>query len=486
MGQPSGGRQPGAGTSQPGRAGPQAAARPVDTPGSAPGSAPGSVPGSAPGAEEVSEELLELVALCLERVDSEGQEAVEQICEAHPEHAQELRQRILILRRLGLSRPKASPKPFGRYELLRELGRGGMGVVYLARDEQLGREVALKALAGPLVTSGRARSRFEREIRAVAQLKHPGIVPIYEVGEADDVPYFTMEYVEGRTLGHVLHSLKRLEVSTPELTTTHLSVASFTAALLDDSSSTLPLSERPQPREVRPPPPPTLPQELPASWGKTYVETVCRFVIQVAEALGHAHAHGVVHRDVKPSNVLIDPRGRALLFDFGLARLASDESLTLTGDFAGTPSYVSPEQARGRRVDHRTDLYSLGVTLFELLTLHRPFEGQTAQQVFRQLTSKDPPLPRHYNRLVPRDLETICLTALEKDAERRYQTAYELASDLRRFLEFRPVLARPAGLSVRAARLWRLSSSPISSAPTAASSAMSLNRSSSDTATTCA
>ena len=398
------------------------------------------------------EELLDLVATCLERIDAEGEEVVEELCDAHPEHAQELRQRVELLRKLGLSRPKNSPKPFGRYALMSELGRGGMGVVYLARDEQLGREVALKALAGPLITSERARSRFEREIRAVAQLKHPGIVPIYEVGEADDVPYFTMEYVEGRTLGHVLRSLKRLEVPATDLTTTHLSMASFTASLGEEGAEGAAEDESSESRFTAPP---ALPEELPPNWGKTYVETVCRFTIQIAEALGHAHAHGVVHRDVKPSNVLIDPRGRALLFDFGLARLESDESLTLTGDFAGTPSYVSPEQARGIAVDHRADVYSLGVTLFELLTLRRPFEGKTAQQVFRQLTSKDPPLPRRFNRLVPRDLETICLTALEKEPGRRYQTAYELASDLRRFLEFRPVLARPAGLSLRTLRFVR-------------------------------
>ena len=182
---------------------------------------------------------------------------------------------------------------------------------------------------------------------------------------------------------------------------------------------------------------------------------MCGLVVEIAEALDHAHAHGVIHRDVKPSNILVAKNGRALLFDFGLARTETDETITLTGDFAGTPFYVSPEQARGRDVDHRTDVYSLGVTLYELLTLRRPFEGKNAQVVFRQLLTREAPLLRRVNRLVPRDLETVCLTAIEKDPARRYQSAAELAADLRRFLEFRPVRARPVGAPTRAVRFLR-------------------------------
>ncbi len=420
--------------------------------------------------------VVELVARCLQRGEDEGDAAVDEVCQEHPEHAPAVRERLAVLARLGLARPvRHGPLTFGRFVLLRELGRGGMGVVYLARDDQLGREVALKALGTRLMASERARARFEREIRAAAALKHPQLVPIYEVGEENGIPYFTMEYVEGRTLGGVIHSLRSFELPTTELNTTHLGLAtlgddSATEEWLDEDEAEAErtrgaggggaVAGAPAATPTAPAPQPAQLPELPAAWGKTYVEAVCRIVLDVADALQHAHDHGVVHRDVKPSNVLISRDGRAHLFDFGLARLESDISLTLTGDFAGTPYYVSPEQARGRKLDHRTDIYSLGVTLYELLTLRRPFEGKSPQQVFRQIMTREPPLVRKVNRLVPRDLETVCLTAIEKDPARRYQSAAELAADLRRFLAFRPVQARPVGLVTRAARFVRRNPAP--------------------------
>jgi len=180
-------------------------------------------------------------------------------------------------------------------------------------------------------------------------------------------------------------------------------------------------------------------------------------VIQVADALDYAHEIGVVHRDVKPSNILIHPDGRALLTDFGLAREAGLPSLTLTGEFAGTPHYVSPEQAmlRGKKVDHRTDIYSLGVTFYELLTLQKPFDGKTSQEVLGKIISRDPPLLRARNPMIPRDLETVCLAAMEKAPDRRYRSARAFSADIRRFLNFEPVQARPVGVVTRTLRLIR-------------------------------
>ncbi|MEM7308213.1 MAG: serine/threonine-protein kinase [Planctomycetota bacterium] len=413
---------------------------------------------SEPRGSEV-DPVVELVAECLARIDESGEppsDVIEAFCREHPEREAALRERLGHLERAGLATGRTAAtggdgRTLGRFKILGELGRGGMGVVYLVLDPRLGRRVALKALGPRLVISDRARTRFEREIRAIAGLNHPRIVPVYEVGEESGVPWYTMELVEGRTLAQVVQSLRDLHVSTHELSTSHLNQVTFfertdtdTGLLHDTDSSALLRADTP--REEAP--------SLPSQWGKTYVETVCRMVHDVADALEHAHTHGVVHRDVKPSNVLIDARGRALLFDFGLARLDSEEALTQTGDFAGTPFYVAPEQisGKGKAVDHRADIYALGVTLFELLTLQRPFQGRNTQQVFRQILTKDPPLPRKLNRLVPRDLETICLTALEKEPGRRYQRASDLAADLRRFLEFRPVRARPVGLGTRIAR----------------------------------
>ena len=360
------------------------------------------------GADEPEDAILDLVARCLERIDETHEpplDVLDAMCAEHPEHAAALRARLAHLERAGLASGRAlgsGARTLGRFELQGELGRGGMGVVYLAYDPRLGRRVALKALGPRLVISDRARARFEREIRAVAALHHPRIVPVYEVGEEASVPYYTMELIEGRTLAQVIAALKELHLRTDELSTSHLNRATFfertdtDSALRHESDSSSLMREADTPRPEAP--------SLPPEWGKTYVETICRLVHDVAEALDHAHAHGIVHRDVKPSNVLLDGRGRALLFDFGLARMEDDVTLTQSGDFAGTPFYIAPEQISGRKrgVDHRADVYSLGVTLFELLTLQRPFLGRNTQQVFRQILSKDPPLPRKLNRLIPR------------------------------------------------------------------------------------
>ena len=413
------------------------------------------------GAAGQDDGIVELVAECLARIDESKEppsDVIDAFCGEHPSVAEALRARLVHLERAGLATSRSPAigdnRTLGRFKILGELGRGGMGVVYLAEDPSLGRRVALKALGPRLVISDRARARFEREVRAIAGLHHPRIVPVYEVGEESGVPWYTMELIEGRTLAQVIQTLKELHLRTDELSTSHLNQATFfdngdtDSRFMSESDSSTELEAVTPPHDV---------PALPAEWGKTFVETVCRMVHDVADALEHAHSNGVVHRDVKPSNILIDSRGRALLFDFGLARTETDDALTQTGDFAGTPYYVAPEQVSGnkRGVDHRADVYALGVTLFELLTLQRPFQGRNTQAVFRQILSKDPPLPRKLNKLIPRDLETICITALEKDPNRRYQSATELAADLRRFLEFRPVRARPIGWTTRTIRWGR-------------------------------
>ncbi|MDF1799223.1 MAG: serine/threonine-protein kinase [Planctomycetota bacterium] len=329
-----------------------------------------------------------------------------------------------LARQVTVRRPVEAPR-FPGYEILSEIGRGGMGRVYCVRHLELKRVVALKTLPAQWLTGDRAYARFEREARAVARLQHPGIVPLFDVGEAGGVPYFTMEFVKGRTLAGVLDGLRALGKDSH-----HLRAESVGPEALGARSS-------------------------------SYVKLSARIVRDVARALDHAHSEGVVHRDVKPSNILLRPDGTPLLFDFGLARIEAGEAgdggdaLTMSGEFLGTPHYVSPEQAAGRHLSASTDIFSLGATLYELLTLERPFTGVSTQEVLRSVQEHEPRPASRLNREVPRDLATICEAALAKEPGRRYATAAAMAEDLDRFLEGHPVAARAVGPLGRGWRLVR-------------------------------
>jgi serine/threonine protein kinase/formylglycine-generating enzyme required for sulfatase activity len=294
----------------------------------------------------------------------------------------------------------------GEFELLSEIGRGGMGVVFQARQAGLGRFVALKVLPIGLTTSQRQIDRFVREARSVARLTHPNIVSVLTVGEAPNFRYFVMEYVEG---GNLAEEITRLREN-------------LGAGRADHA-------------------------HLPSSRASDYFRCVAEVMLQAADGLAHAHEHGVIHRDIKPANLLLDGARRVKIVDFGLARDEELGSLSTTGDVIGTPHYMSPEQARAQRhaIDHRTDIYSLGVVLFELLTLKRPFEGKTSQEVIANLLERAPPRIRAINPRVPRDLETICNTAMARELTERYASAGALGADLARFLAHEAIHARPPG-----------------------------------------
>ncbi len=352
----------------------------------------------------------------------------------------------------GASEPSAPPPRsppvvtrLGDFRILREIGRGGMGVVYLAEQVSLQRTVALKVLPSHLTLLPEAVERFRREASTAARLRHPGIVEIHAIGEEAGAHYFAMEFVEGTPLDKVV---ERLREESPEL----LDGARVGAAVSDAAHRKV--GAAPDVPGVQKPKARVAPS---SAWNKTYIETVCRLVAHVADALEHAHKAGVLHRDVKPSNILVREDGSPVVTDFGLAREEGLPSLTQTGDFAGTPYYVSPEQAMARRipVDHRSDIFSLGVTLYELLTLRRPFEGRSSQEVLAKIIAKEPASPRRFNPLLPRDLATIVLKAIEKDPDRRYASAAAFAADLRAFLSFRPIEARPASIPTRALKFLR-------------------------------
>jgi serine/threonine protein kinase len=319
----------------------------------------------------------------------------------------------------------------GDFRLLREVGRGGMGVVYEAEQLSLRRLVALKILPFAAAIDPRQLQRFKNEALAAAHLRHEGIVPVYGVGSERGVHFYAMQFIEGQSLAGLIR--ERREAGLGEA---GRSRGAGGAAAADQPTVDVGAADR-----LTAPLHTCSLRSLPAS---SFCRSVAGLGRQAALALEHAHQAGVVHRDVKPSNLLVDVRGQLWVTDFGLAQVNGDAGLTMTGEMLGTLRYASPEQALARRgvVDHRSDIYSLGATLYELLTLRPPFEGRDRNELLRQIAHDDPPSPRSLAPSVPRELETIVLKAMRKEPADRYANAAEMADDLQRFLEHRPILAR--------------------------------------------
>jgi eukaryotic-like serine/threonine-protein kinase len=325
----------------------------------------------------------------------------------HPELADGLREFFADQDRVNrLARALAGHSPtrefvppkvryFGNYELLEEIARGGMGVVYKARQTTLNRTVAVKLILSGHLASEEDVTRFKLEAQAAASLQHPSVVAVHEVGVHNGQHYFSMDFIKGQNLSEIIRD-----------------------------------------------------HPLPAM-------TAAKYVCQIAEAIHHAHQQGVLHRDLKPSNVLIDTNDEVQITDFGLAtRVEGDSDLTRTGQILGTPSYMPPEQAQGKRglIGPASDIYSLGAILYELLTGRPPFRAASAVETLRHVVEIEPLSPRQLNPSVPKDLETICLKCLEKEPHARFPTAMHLADDLKRFLEGAPIRSRPISF---VARRWR-------------------------------
>lgn len=341
----------------------------------------------------------------------------------------------------------------GDFEIGRELGRGGMGTVYEARQISLQRSVALKVLAPHVASTPRAVSRFRREAQAAAKLHHTHIVPIFAQGEASGSHFYAMELVEGASLHSVICNLRAEH--RPE----NQSDQAETVVLRRGSSSTA-SATRTSLAGVTILPETSVHESASTSGAAVgfgsaeFFHDAARNLADVADALEYAHVNGVIHRDIKPHNLLFGHDGRLRVSDFGLARLAEQPGVTMTGELLGSPLYMSPEQITGdpNTVDHRTDVYSLGATMYEWLTLAPPYPGETRERVISRILSSEPQSLRSQNPSIPQDLETICLKAIERDANRRYQSAGEMRDDLRRFLLSRPIVARRTSLPARFVR----------------------------------
>jgi serine/threonine protein kinase len=399
----------------------------------------------------------QVVEAFLARYRAGERPAVSEYAQLHPEFAEQIRELFPALIMMEEHGPRADcpsetdhsflGRQLGDFELVRELGRGGMGIVYEARQLSLKRKVALKVLSGLLGLTPRSVQRFRREAEAAAKLHHTNIVPVYATGEQGGTHYYAMEMIEGPSLDKILRHLRQ-NTTPPDKD----AASGGGERLSADLAATGPyLGENQATPSLQ-----TLSSSSLSSGGH-YFDTVARMIADVADALEYANKNGVIHRDIKPSNLLLSPDGRLSINDFGLARVLEQPGMTMTGEFVGTPAYMSPEQMTAGRipVDHRTDIYSLGATLYELLTLQPPFVGERRDQVLAQIMHKEPKAPRRINKKVPVDLETICLKALEKDPDRRYPTAAAMAEDLRRYVNRFAISARRAGPLERAKKWVR-------------------------------
>ena len=367
-----------------------------------------------------------------------------------------------------------TPCQLGDYRILREVGRGGMGVIYEAVQESLNRHVALKVLPYDAIANRTCLERFTREARAAARLHHTNIVPVHDVGEHEGIRYYAMQFIEGKSLDEVILELQRLRrmkaapAAAPGLAreiATGLWGGSAGSECRTSNGSMAGREPEPSPPSVPSPVTPRADASASTAVGATgsgdlsntsdvqYYRAVARLGMQVAEALAYAHSQKVLHRDIKPSNLLLDRHGTIWVTDFGLAK-EEGTNLTEAGDVVGTLRYLAPERFNGVS-DVRGDVYSLGLTLYEMLSLQPAFNEGERGRLIRRIAHEDPPALRKFDRRTPRDLETIVLKAIAKDPKRRYQTAQELAEDLRLFQADRPIMARRVRSLERAWRWMR-------------------------------
>jgi eukaryotic-like serine/threonine-protein kinase len=416
----------------------------------------------------LSREQQERLADVLDRYLSSLDDAVpinrEALIEAHPDLAEPLAGYLDRLEELhdaaagfaggnkNATEPPAegdTDKRIGDFQLVREIGRGGMGVVYEAWQVSLGRRVALKVLPFAAVLDSKQIARFRNEAQAAAQLHHSNIVPVFAVGVERGVHFYAMQFIDGQPLDQAIDQLREESGGNPSRQPDETAIYPQPKVGITASAETLRCDRTTQGQG-------SLLKHSFANRG-SFHRLAVRLGIEAAEALHAAHEYGVIHRDVKPSNLLLDAEGKLWVTDFGLARFQSNASLTKTGDLVGTMRYMSPEQAAGRAamVDQRTDVYSLGATLYELITLRHAFEGDDGPTLLKKIDQEEPRPLRQLQPRAPADLETVIHKAMAKAPAERYQTAKDFADDLRRVLDGQPTLAKPPSVVDRLTKWTR-------------------------------
>jgi WD40 repeat protein/serine/threonine protein kinase len=431
--------------------------------------------------------VLQLAEEFLQRYRRGERPSLKEYTDRHPDLAAEIREvfpAMALMENIALADESLDAGPaarglakttplqqLGDFRIIRQVGRGGMGIVYEAEQVSLGRHVALKVLPEKMLLDANRRRRFEREARAAAKLHHTNIVPVFGVGEEGGLPYYVMQFIQGQGLDQVLEELKRLrnvgQVSNLPGEPGQVGNLPNSPAAADVARSLLTGAFPPiEPTVDMPPealeelPPEDRPETVgsvssssvalpgqsgdpanPSAKKATYWQSVARIGAQVADALEYAHRQSIVHRDIKPSNLLLDTRGTVWVADFGLAKADDSEDLTHTGDVVGTLRYMPPE-AFEDKADQRGDLYALGLTLYELLALRPAFGEKERAKLIKQVTTEEPERLDRVNPAVPRDLVTIVHKAADRDPARRYPTAGDLAADLQRFLADEPIRAR--------------------------------------------
>ncbi len=375
----------------------------------------------------------------------------------------------VTVERSASTSPDASTAPKSRaakhlphidgYRILGVLGQGGMGIVYRAVQTKLNRTVALKVLPAMIgAANPSAVARFRREATAAARLHHTNIIPIYDFGESRDAYYYAMELIQGQPLSAVIGQLSGVNASSASPARLASMLQTVTSQVQGEGAMLEPGS----PDESIA----TSSAGINASStgrGRPYFSQVAKWVADAADALHYAHGQGIIHRDIKPANIILSIDGRIMIADFGLAKSTEEESVTMTGSLLGTLRYISPEQAMARRVrvDHRTDIYSLGATMYELLTFQPAYPGMDDKEILGAIISRDPTSTRKILPVVPNELDTICMKMMEKSPDKRYATARACAEDLRRYLNDMPIVARRPSSFDRTMKFVRRHKAPV-------------------------